>query len=84
MSVYNLDIVRANGDMFAIVEIQNDYTGATHSTLRKIHLTDNEYWISVEEVHVPVTKNIQAFKMREDKINSALEYYNKYLKEYRL
>lgn len=65
MGVYDVELVRLDGEIKAYVKIQNDYTGAIIGQLRKIYLDGNEYYIRADGRMVNVTVQYDRFRTLE-------------------
>jgi len=77
MSIWHKEVVRVNGRLMAYVEIQNEYTGATKGGLRDIHLDGNTYYCRADGQRINLNNDVEKAKMHEDKVKTALEWYNK-------
>lgn len=75
MSIYNTELVRANYDIYAVVTVQDDFTGGLRTALRQIHNTKGVYWFSADGRKVDVTTLREDFIRREDQIRDALKWY---------
>lgn len=75
MSIYNTELVRANYDIYAVVTVQDDYTGGMRTALRQIHETNGRYWYSADGKHIDVTNQREEFIRKEDNIRDALKWY---------
>lgn len=77
MSLYDFEITRLNGDLYAFVRIQDEWTGSIKEGLRQIRLDGNKYVFRCETITHNATNQVQKFKMKEDTIKTALDWYNK-------
>lgn len=75
--LYDFEVTRLNGDLYAFIRIQDEWTGNIKEGLRQIKLDGNQYYIRAETQRHNVTPQVTRFKMHEDKIKSALEWYDK-------
>ena len=75
MSLYDYTVARIGSRLMAYVEIQNDYTGATVKSLKKIYERNGEYFIRADGRIHNITRSVSSLLMREDEIKRALEYY---------
>ena len=77
MSVYDFEITRLNGELKCYVRIQNDWSGQIRDWLRDIFLDGDTYYCKADGARLNLTTAVRDFKLREDKINTALDWYNK-------
>ena len=77
MSVYSSEIVKCNGDLKVYVRIQNDWSGQITEGIRNIFSKDGRKYFRAEGNEHDVTRAIEEYSMREDKIRAALDWYNK-------
>lgn len=77
MSIWHKEILRVDGDLKAYIEVQDDYTGNIRGGLRDIHLEGNNYYVRADGNRVDVTEARDNFLRYEDKVKSALDWYNK-------
>ena len=75
--LYDFEVTRLNGDLYAFIRIQDEWTGNIKEGLRQIKLDGNQYYIRAETQRHNVTNQVNRFKMHEDKVKSALEWYDK-------
>lgn len=77
MSLWNVDILEADGKLFAYVQVQNDYYGHVSGAFRRIY-TDKRgrsYFKADGQNHYV---NVQPYLDRQEKIKIALEFYKKH------
>ncbi len=75
MSLYDYQVVRVGSQLMAYVEIQNDYTGQTVKSLKKVrHYGDNYFLRADGRVH-NITNAVTRLLQQEDKIKKALAFY---------
>ena len=77
MSLWSIDILEADGNLFAYVRVQNEWNGNTSGAFRRIY-TDKfgrTYFKADGQNHYV---DVQPYLDRKDHIRTALEFYKKY------
>ena len=77
MSMWSYDVLEADGNLFAYVRIQNDYTGNIVGSFRRIY-TDKfgrTYFKADGQNHFI---DVSSYLDHKEKIAKALEFYRKY------
>ena len=75
MSLYEYQVVRVGSQLMAYVEIQNDYTGQTVKSLKKVYTKENEYFLRADGRIHNITNAVKRLLQQEDKIKKALAFY---------
>lgn len=81
MSLWSVDILEADGYLYAYVRVQDDYYGRINGVFRKIY-TDKygrTYFKADGQNHYI---DVQPYLDRQEKIKTALEFYKKYSGSY--
>ena len=78
MSLWNIEVLRIDGQLYAHVRIQNDYTGNISGSVRKVINHDGHYYIHADTNKHVVDQQVSAFIERENLIKSAIDFYKKY------
>ena len=77
MSLWSIDIQEADGNLFAYVRVQNEWTGNRSGAFRRIY-TDKfgrTYFKADGQNHYI---DVQSYLDRQEHIKTALEFYKKY------
>lgn len=77
MSLYKHVIVRADGDLQAVIWIQNEYTGNTVKQIRSIQETAGQYYVRADGRKHNITHTVTAFKEHEETVKKALDFYKR-------
>lgn len=75
MSLNNYEIVRLRGQLTAYVTIQNDWTGQTLPSLRKIYDKEGEYFIRADGRTHNISKSVYRFLEHERMVAKAIMEY---------
>lgn len=77
MSLYNHEVVRAGGELMAVVWIQNDYTGGVTRSLKSIREKDGQYYIKADGQIHNITPSVKVFQLRQETHKRALDFYTR-------
>lgn len=77
MALYGFEITRLNGDLYAFIRIQDEWTGNITEGIRQVKLDGNDYYFRAETQRHNCTVNVARFREYENKVKSALDWYNK-------
>lgn len=78
MAIWNISILRTDGDMYARVQIQNEYTGNVHSKFSKIFKDKNGFYCHADSNKHYLNNQVSAFLSYENEQKKAIEFYRKY------
>lgn len=62
----NTMIVRYEGELYAMFQLQNELTGNFSTHFRKVRIIENDYTVRVEGKTYIVSQQVKAFRSRED------------------
>lgn len=71
----NIEIARFNGEFYACIPVQNDWTGNYKNNIRKVRLDGNNYVCTIEGIKYDVSSQVRDFKMYEDRIEMWRKWY---------
>lgn len=77
MSLYDYQVVRVGSQLMAYVEIQNEYTGQTVKSLKKVRNYGDEYFLRADGRIHNITNAVKRLLQQEDKIKKALAFYDR-------
>ena len=75
--IYHKEVVKIDCTMFGYIVLQDEWTGNAKGRLYTLHLKDNDYYCNAEGRRVPMDEEYRQWKKQNDKIESALDWYNK-------
>ena len=78
MGIWDSEIVKANGELYAFVRVQNDFTGNISGAFRRIYKDKSGYYCKVDGYNRYFNNQVEAFKKRESEIKLAMEFYKQY------
>ena len=73
MSIWDSEIVKADGNLYAYIRVQNDFTGNIAGSFRRIYKDKNGYYAKVDGSNHYFNNQVKAFKEREDLVRNALQ-----------
>lgn len=71
----NIEIIRADGELYAFTSVQNEWTGNYTHSFRKVRISDNDYVITLDGRTVIVSQLVKEFKMYEDRVEMWRKWY---------
>lgn len=79
MGIWETEIIRVDGNLFAYMRVQNDFTGNISGSFRRVYLDKKGFYYAKadgknQSVHEKV-KTFLAGEVRQKEIN---DFYNKY------
>lgn len=77
MAIWHKEVVRVDGDLKVYIKVQDDYYGTIKGSLRDIHLDGDMYYCRADGHRIDVTDARRNFLAYEDKVKSALDWYDK-------
>ena len=78
MGIWDSEIVKVNGELYAFVRVQNDFTGNISGAFRRIYKDKNGYYCKVDGSNKYFNNQVEAFKKRDAEIKTAMEFYRQY------
>lgn len=73
MSIWDSEIVKADGNLYAYIRVQNDFTGNIAGSFRRIYKDKNGYYAKVDGSNHYFNNQVKLFKDREEQIRNALQ-----------
>ena len=80
MSIWGSEIVKADGNLYAYIRVQNDYTGNIAGSFRRIYKDKNGYYAKVDGSNHYFNNQVKAFQDREALVRNALQISELYRK----
>ena len=82
MSVWDSEIIEADGNLYAYIRVQNDFTGNISGSFRRIYFDKKGYpYAKVDGSNHYFTGQVAQFKERQEIIKKALEQTKHFRKE---
>ena len=75
--IYYKEVCKIDCTYFGYIVIQNEWTGQTRGRLYTLHLDGNYHYCNCEGHRVPMEEEYKRYRMHEDDINIALDWYRK-------
>lgn len=74
--IYDTEITRVNGDLYAFIRVQNEYTGNVSGSFRRIYKDKHGYYAKCDGKNNYL--NVDGYLQRESLIREAMDFYKKY------
>ena len=65
MSIWDSEVVKADGTLFVYVRVQNDYTGNISGSFRRLYTDKNGWYAKVDGSNHYFTDKVEAFIKKE-------------------
>ena len=77
MGLWKCEVVRIDGDLFAYVENQDDWSGQITNGIRRVKNRAGKYEVLNMGSRLDVSDKVNALNRRESHIKEALEFYER-------
>ena len=78
MSIWDTEIVRANGDLYAFIRVQNEFTGNISGSFRRIYKDKDGYYAKADGKKNYLTNKVVSFRESESRSKDYRDFYYKY------
>lgn len=82
MSIWDSEVVKADGQLFIYVRVQNDYTGNISGSFRKLYQDKYGWYAKVDGSNHYFSDKVDAFRKQEADIKTMKEEMKKYRRVY--
>ena len=76
--LYDSEVVRVNGDLYAFIRIQNEFTGNVSGSFRRIYKDKNGYYAKADGKNNYMNSQVQGYIQRESQEKEYRDFYKKY------
>ena len=77
MAIWDAEIVKADGNMYAFIRVQNDFTGNVSGSFRRIYKDKNGFYAKVDGSNHYFNNEVARFTAYQEQIRDALEFRKK-------
>lgn len=77
MAIWDVEIVKADGNMYAFVRVQNEFTGNISGSFRRIYKDKNGFYAKVDGSNHYFNNEVARFTAYQEQIKDALEFRKK-------
>ena len=77
MAIWDAEIVKADGNMYAFIRVQNEFNGNIAGSFRRIYKDKNGYYAKVDGSNHYFNNEVERFRRYQDQIREALEFRKK-------
>lgn len=74
--IYDKEVIRVDGNLYAYIRVQNEYTGNVSGSFRRIYKDKNGYYAKCDGKNNYIS--IDGFLQHEALQKEAMEFYKKY------
>ena len=76
--IWDAEIVKADGHLYAFVRIQNEFTGNISGSFRRIYKDKNGYYAKVDGSNHYFNHEVEVFQRNNDLVSEAKTFFKKY------
>lgn len=62
--IRDIEIVKADGNLYAFIKVQDEYTGNTSGSFRRVYCDNDGYYAKVEGKNHYLNKQVMSFKIK--------------------
>ena len=78
MAVWDTEIIKADGNMYAFIRVQNEFTGNISGHFRRIYKDKNGYYAKADGKNQYLNGEVDGFLKREAYQKEAMDFFKKY------
>ena len=78
MAIWDTEIVRANGVLYAFIRVQNEFTGNISGSFRRIYKDKDGYYAKADGKKQYLTHRVELYCQFESKTRECWAFYNTY------
>ena len=76
--LYDTELVRVDGNLYAFIRTQNEFTGNVSGSFRRIYKDKHGYYAKADGKNNYMTSQVQSFIQREAQEKEYRDFYKKY------
>lgn len=76
--LYDLEVIKADDNLFAYCRNQNEYTGNVSGSFRRIYHDNLGYYCKSDGRRLNLNHQVEAFRIQEDRKKEAMDFFRKY------
>lgn len=79
MAIWDTEVIRVDGNLFAYVRVQNEYNGNISGSFRRIYQNKNgDYYAKADGRNQNLTKQVNIFLASEIRQKEITDFYHKF------
>lgn len=78
MAVWDTEIIKADGNMYAFIRVQNEFTGNISGHFRRIYKDKHGYYAKADGKNQYLNSEVDGFLKREASQKEAMDFFKKY------
>ena len=80
MSIWDKEIIKANGELYCFVRIQNEFTGNISGAFKKVYYKDGHHYCKADGQIQFLDEDIARYRLKESEISKLMQDAQKYSK----
>ena len=76
--IWEIEIIRVDGNLFAYTRIQNEFTGNISGHFRRIYKDKNGYYAKADGRNQYLNSAVDSFLKQETHTKEAIDFFRKY------
>ena len=72
MSIWNKEIIKANGDLYCFVRIQNEFTGNISGAFKKVYYKDGHHYCKADGSIQILDEDVARYNLKQSKISKLM------------
>lgn len=82
MGIWDTEVIRVDGNLFAYIRVQNDYSGNISGSFRRIYKDKHgHYYAKADGRNQNMDTAVSSLLAHEQRLNVISDFYNKYHKQ---
>lgn len=80
MGIWETEVIRVDGNLFAYIRVQNEFTGNISGSFRRIYQDkkDGHYYAKADGRNQDLSDVVQRFRAQQVREKEIRDFYNKY------
>ena len=80
MSIWDKEIIKANGELYCFVRIQNEFTGNISGAFKKVYYKDGHHYCKADGQIQILDEDVARYRLKESEISKLMQDAQKYSK----
>ena len=73
MSIWDKEIIKANGELYCFVRIQNEFTGNISGAFKKVYYKDGHHYCKADGSTQILDEDVARFNLRQSELKKLVE-----------
>lgn len=80
MSIWDKEIIKANGELYCFLRIQNEFTGNISGTFKKVYYKDGHHYCKADGSTQILDEDVARYNLRQSELKKLMDDAQKYSK----